>query len=207
MSSNCVEPYGQVGGQLNNGWIVGVDECSYGSWVGHVWAAAVILKEPIEGLNDSKKLSPSKRSFLADKIKAEAVSCGVGYATALEIAEMGALKASHEAMLRALQQLTVPIEKIFIDGNKIPKWIWPTQAIIKGDGIVPSIMAASILAKTARTEEMAELAKKHPEYGFDQHQGYGTAQHAKALVQFGVLPEHRHSYAPIKAILNKKISP
>jgi ribonuclease HII len=188
-------------------WVVGVDECSYGSWVGHVWAAAVVLRAPIPGLNDSKKLSAKHREALGEQIKAQAVAYGVGYATAEEIAEMGALTASHAAMTRALQQIHVPIEKVQVDGNRVPKWSWPTEAIIKGDATIPAIMAASILAKNARTEEMRLLAEKHPEYGFDQHQGYGTAQHAEALEKHGVLPEHRRSYAPIKALIKKQKTP
>lgn len=184
-------------------WTVGVDECSYGSWVGHVWAAAVVLKEPIPGLNDSKKLTPKQRETLGKQIKEQAVAYGVGYATAREIEEMGPLAASHEAMNRALQQIHVQIEKVQVDGNRVPKWGWPTEAIVKGDATIPAISAASILAKNARTEEMRLLAVKHPEYGFDQHQGYGTAQHAAALEKYGVLDEHRKTYAPIKALLKK----
>lgn len=185
-------------------WIVGVDECSYGSWVGNVWAAAVVLRENIPGLNDSKKLTPAKREALAKSIREKALSYGVGYATAQEIDEIGPLKASHLAMLRAIHKIHIPIGKILVDGNKVPKWGWETEAIIKGDTKIPEIMAASILAKVARTQEMADLAKLHPQYGFDKHQGYGTAEHKAALEKYGALAEHRHSYKPIIEITKEK---
>lgn len=191
-----------VGNKLN---IVGVDECSYGSWVGHVWAAAVMLDEtkPIAGLNDSKKLNPETREKLALEIKEKAKSFGIGFATAKEIDEIGVLKASHLAMVRALEQIDQTIDKVLVDGNKVPDWKWSAEAIVQGDATIQEIMAASILAKTSRTEEMRILAEKHPEYKFDQHQGYGTAVHAKAIDDFGVLDEHRKTYKPIKAAQEK----
>jgi ribonuclease HII len=185
--------------------VVGVDECSYGSWIGHVWAAAVMLdpQNPIKGLDDSKKLTPEKRSALSQEIKQKAKAYGIGYATADEIYEVGPLAASHIAMRRAIDQIAEPIDLIIVDGSRKPKWGWETETLVKGDSLVQEIMAASILAKVSRTQEMADLAKIHPDYGFDKHQGYGTKQHQDAIDKYGVLPTHRKKYAPIAAALAK----
>lgn len=181
--------------------MVGVDECSLGSWIGNVWAGAVMLDQPISGLNDSKKLSPQKRAALALEIKAKARAYGVGYATSKEVEEMGPLKASHEAMARALDRIHIQIDEIKVDGIHKPKWKWPTEAIVKGDTKIQEIMAASILAKVARTEEMEKMHAAHPEYGFNDHQGYGTKAHKEAIDRLGVLQEHRATYKPIAAAI------
>jgi ribonuclease HII len=128
----------------------------------------------------------------------------VGFATAQEVDKWGPLKASHMAMQRALAQIDLPIEAILVDGNKIPELGYPTFAIVKGDDKNQAIGAASILAKVSRTHEMDELSKEYPNYQFNKHQGYGTAAHAKAIDEFGVLPMHRMSYKPIKLALKKQ---
>jgi ribonuclease HII len=186
--------------------ILGIDECALGCWYGKLWAGAVILnkEDMIAGLNDSKKLKEATRDLLAIEIKARAKAFGVAFASVEEVEELGPLKASHLAMSRAIDKLGVGFDKILIDGNKVPKWQWDTEAIIKGDGKIPEIMAASILAKAARTEEMAEEHKKYPEYGFIQHHGYGTEKHQEALKKYGVLPGHRKTYAPIAKLIADK---
>ena len=187
--------------------IAGVDEASYGSWIGKVWAGAVILNpdRPIQGLNDSKKLTTPKRADLFNQIKINALAYGIGFATAQEIDQMGVFAASHLAMTRALNTIEEHhvIDKILLDGNKTPKWKWPTETIVKGDSKIQEIMAASILAKHSRTLEMIEMDQRHPHYAFASNQGYGTASHQEALKKYGILEEHRKSYKPIAKIIEE----
>ena len=182
----------------------GVDEAGRGPLVGSVYAAAVILPEDyhLPGLTDSKKLSEKKRDDLAIMIKEQATAWAVSPADIEEIKQYNILHATMRAMVRAVANLTIQPSKIWIDGNRVPNGLTiPAEAIIKGDLKVAAISAASILAKTARDAEMYALAKRYPQYGFDKHKGYGTAAHLAALQQFGVLPEHRQDFAPVKALL------
>ena len=182
----------------------GVDEAGRGPLVGSVYAAAVILPEDyhLPGLTDSKKLSEKKRDDLAIMIKEQATAWGVSFADIEEIKQYNILHATMRAMVRAVANLTIQPSKIWIDGNRVPTDLTiPAEAVIKGDLKVAAISAASILAKTARDAEMYALAKRYPQYGFDKHKGYGTAAHLAALQQFGVLPEHRQDFAPVKALL------
>ena len=183
--------------------IAGVDEVGRGPLIGSVVAAACILpvKFDLPGLTDSKKLSETKRSILATTIKEQALAWSVAEASPQEIDEINILQASLLAMKRAVESLSLQPNFVLVDGNKLPDWHYDARAIVGGDGIEPAISAASIIAKVYRDNEMVALSSKHPEYGFDKHKGYPTKQHMQALETFGVLPEHRTSFAPVKRIL------
>lgn len=182
----------------------GVDEAGRGPLVGSVFAAALILPEhyDLPKLTDSKKLSEKRRDELAAMIKAQAVAWCVASANPREIHELNILHATMLAMKRAVQGLAVRPQKVWIDGNRVPPDLGiAAEAVVKGDSKIMEISAASVLAKTARDAEMYALAERYPQYGFDKHKGYGTAQHLAALQQFGVLPEHREDFAPVRALL------
>jgi ribonuclease HII len=184
--------------------IAGVDEVGRGPLIGDVVTAAVILDpdKPIAGLDDSKKLSESKRELLAEQIKANALAYSIARASVEEIDEINILQATMLAMSRAVNALSVTPELCQIDGNRVPKGLpCPAEAIVKGDGKIPAISAASILAKVQRDAEMKALSKRHPEYGFDRNKGYGTKEHLKALNEFGVLKEHRKTFGPVKNLI------
>lgn len=180
--------------------ICGVDEAGRGPLAGAVYAAAVILDRarPIQGLADSKKLSEKKREKLATEIRERALAWAVARADAEEIDCINILQASLLAMRRAVEGLTVAPSEALIDGLHCPKLAIPCRAIVKGDSSVAEISAASILAKTARDEEMLRLHQLYPQYGFDRHKGYPTAMHLDALRQYGVSEIHRKSFAPVK---------
>ncbi|KGQ58307.1 Ribonuclease HII [Gallibacterium anatis] len=181
--------------------IAGVDEVGRGPLVGAVVTAAVILdpERPITGLADSKKLSEKKRLLLAEEIKEKALAWSLGRAEATEIDQLNILQATMLAMCRAVQGLHIQPDFVLIDGNRIPKNLGiAAQAVVKGDSLVAEISAASILAKVARDQEMIELHQRYPEYGFDRHKGYPTALHLENLAKYGILPEHRKSFAPVK---------
>ncbi|MCP1660495.1 ribonuclease HII [Neisseria perflava] len=182
----------------------GVDEAGRGPLVGSVFAAAVILPADYDlpGLTDSKKLSEKKRDTLAAMIKAQAVAWSVASADPAEIQEYNILHATMRAMARAVKGLAVTPHKVWIDGNRVPPDLGvEAEAVVKGDSKIMAISAASVLAKTARDAEMYALAARYPQYGFDKHKGYGTPQHLAALQQYGVLPEHRKDFAPVKNLL------
>lgn len=182
----------------------GVDEAGRGPLVGSVFAAAVVLPETYDlpGLTDSKKLSEKKRDDLASRIKAQALAWSIASADTDEIAELNILHAAMLAMRRAVAGLALVPDKILIDGNRVPPDLpAPAEAVVKGDSKIIEISAASVLAKTARDAEMYALAKRFPQYGFERHKGYGTAEHLAALKRFGVLPEHRRDFAPVREIL------
>ena len=183
--------------------ICGVDEAGRGPLAGAVYAAAVILnpEHPIFGLADSKKLSEKKRDLLSIEIKQHALAWAVASSSVAEIDSINILQASLLAMKRAIEQLQIQADLVLVDGNKCPNIHLPCEAIIKGDSKVPAISAASILAKTARDAELYELHIQYPQYGFNQHKGYPTAQHLKMLTLHGISPIHRLSYAPVKNIL------
>ncbi|MGH8742898.1 MAG: ribonuclease HII [Burkholderiales bacterium] len=182
--------------------ICGVDEAGRGPLAGPVYAACVMLDplKPILGLADSKQLTASKRQTLAEQIKSQARFWSVAYATVEEIDCLNILQASLLAMKRAVDTLSIEPDEVLVDGLYCPQVKFPTRAIVKGDGKIPEIMAASILAKTARDAEMQLLHQRYPQYGFDHHKGYPTAQHLQALKQHGVTIIHRRSYAPVKAL-------
>ena len=185
--------------------ICGVDEAGRGPLAGPVYAAAVILDErhPISGLADSKKLSPKRRNQLALEIKQNALAWSVAEATVEEIDELNILRASLLAMRRAVDGLQMLPEEVWVDGLYFPDTGLPSRAIVQGDGSVPCISAASILAKTTRDAVMLELHVRHPVYGFDGHKGYPTAAHLAALRQHGVSSVHRKSFAPVRVLLRE----
>lgn len=186
--------------------VAGVDEAGRGPLAGPVCAAAVILdpSKPIEGLNDSKKLSAKKREALAPLIKERALAWAVAWGSVEEIDRLNILQATMLAMTRALEGLKVRPELILIDGNRTPKGLpAPASAVVKGDAKVAAISAASILAKTERDRLMTELDRTYPGYGFAQHAGYGTAAHVAAIEKLGVTPWHRRTFEPIKSLLLK----
>ena len=186
------------------GLIAGVDEAGRGPWVGPVVAAAVILdpQQPIAGLADSKKLSPRRRERLFDEIRAKALCCAVAEASVQEIDELNILQATLLAMRRAVQGLRLKPNKVLVDGNRLPTLDVLAEAIVQGDALVPAISAASILAKVHRDRWCQSLHEHYPEYGFDAHKGYGTPQHLLALQAHGPCPEHRRSFAPVRAAQN-----
>ncbi|MEQ1529956.1 MAG: ribonuclease HII [Methylococcales bacterium] len=186
-----------------NSCIAGVDEAGRGPWFGPVVAAAVILNplKPIAGLADSKKLSEKQRDSLFDKIQNQSLCWAIAQASVEEIDRLNILQATLLAMQRAVHSLTIQAQLVLIDGNQIPALSLPAQAIIKGDSKVAAISAASILAKVARDRQMLEYHQQYPDFSFHKHKGYGTKQHLLELQRFGVLPEHRKSFAPIRKML------
>lgn len=174
----------------------GVDEAGRGPLAGPVYAAAVILPRGcvIEGLDDSKKLSEPRREALFDVICAKAVSFGIARAEVEEIEERNILKATFLAMNRALAQLDPQPGLALIDGNRNGGIALPSRCVIKGDASCADIAAASILAKVSRDRYMREIALRYPEYGFEQHKGYGTKLHYERLRQYGPSPIHRPSF-------------
>ncbi|MEO6145876.1 MAG: ribonuclease HII [Sulfuriferula sp.] len=180
--------------------VCGVDEAGRGPLAGAVFAAAVILDpaRPIEGLNDSKKLSARRREALEVLIQEHALAWAVAQASAAEIDQINILQATLLAMKRAVEALPILPSEVLVDGLHCPKILMPARAIVKGDASEPAISAASILAKTARDRDLMRLHQVYPEYGFDRHKGYPTPEHLAALAQHGVTIEHRRSYAPVR---------
>ena len=183
--------------------ICGVDEAGRGPLAGPVMAAAVILDpaNPIAGLRDSKKLSESKRDLLAIEIKKSALAWAIAECSEQEIDELNILQATMLAMRRAVEGLSIVPTLALIDGNRCPVMKVRSEAIVKGDDKVQAISAASILAKTARDHRLMALHLEYPQYALDQHKGYPTALHMARLLEHGVSPIHRKSYAPVKALL------
>ena len=184
-------------------YICGVDEAGRGPLAGPVYAAAVILPVGLEipGLNDSKKLSEKKREALFDIITKEAVAWSVASASAKEIDEINILQATFLAMRRAVEDLSVPADFAFIDGNRMPPLAIDGETVIKGDALVPSISAASILAKVSRDRYMYELDKEYPEYQYAKHKGYGTKLHYECIEKYGISEHHRLTF--LKNIIGK----
>jgi len=197
--------------QVSFDWVVpvltaGVDEAGRGPLAGPVVAAAVILEpsRPVAGLADSKVLSPARREALATTIRTHSLAWGLGWADAAEIDTLNILQATMLAMQRALAALTVPPQHVIIDGNRCPDlsglaFECTVEAIVKGDSLVPSVSAASILAKVARDQHMRVLDGRYPGYGLADHKGYPTAVHIAALRRLGPSPVHRRSFAPVQS--------
>lgn len=185
--------------------ICGVDEAGRGPLAGPVYAAAVVLdpSRPIAGLRDSKKLSEARRDQLALEIKERALAWSIASCDEAEIDTLNILQATMLAMRRAIEGLSCLPTLALIDGNRCPQLTMAAQAIIKGDVTVPAISAASILAKTERDAALQLLHLQYPQYGFDQHKGYGTALHLERMRTFGVSPVHRKSYAPVRLLLEQ----
>ncbi len=184
--------------------IAGVDEVGRGPLAGAVVTAAVILDpdNPIEGLNDSKKLTEKRRVLLDVEIREKALAWFIGRAEVEEIDEINILQATMVAMQRAVAGLKIKPTLVLVDGNRTPDFSIPAEAIIKGDGKIAEISAASIIAKVCRDNEMCEMDDVYPGYGFSSHKGYGTKQHLTALEALGVCPIHRRSFAPVRNRLN-----
>jgi ribonuclease HII len=197
--------------ELGFGWddpglVAGVDEAGRGPLAGPVVAAAVILDElqPIRGLADSKVLSPRRRELLFDEIRAKSLCCSIASASVEEIDKLNILQATLVAMRRAVEGLRLSPHRVLVDGNRVPILRMPVAAIVKGDSKVPAISAASILAKVQRDRWCRDLDQRHPQYGFAAHKGYPTAEHLAALQKHGPCDEHRRSYAPVKAALERR---
>jgi ribonuclease HII len=181
------------------GLIAGVDEAGRGPLAGPVVAAAVILDDlnPVAGLADSKKLTPSRRDKLYDEIRAKALCCSIAQASVEEIDQLNILQATLLAMRRAVLGLRLKPAMVLVDGNRLPMLDIPAEAIIKGDALIPAISAASILAKVHRDRWCEQVDAEFPEYGFAGHKGYGTAMHMEALREHGACIHHRRSFAPV----------
>ncbi len=182
----------------------GVDEVGRGPLVGTVVAAAVLLDpaRPIRGLTDSKKLTPRRRQQLGEEIRSRATAWAIAEASAAEIDTLNILHASLLAMRRAVEALPNVPPGVLVDGNRCPDGLpCQSRAVVGGDGSIPSIGAASILAKVYRDAQMDVLHAAHPEYGFDRHRGYPTQVHMAALRRLGPLPEHRRSFRPVRELL------
>lgn len=181
------------------GLMAGVDEAGRGPLAGPVVAAAVILDDlhPIAGLNDSKKLTAKRREKLFDEIKAKALCFSIAQATVQEIDEINILQATLLAMKRAVEGLRLKPMKVLVDGNRLPAIDIRAEAIVQGDALVPAISAASILAKVHRDQLCEQMHAQYPQYGFDQHKGYGTAVHLAALQAHGPAECHRLTFGPV----------
>lgn len=177
--------------------VCGIDEAGCGPLAGPVYAAAVILNpdDPIEGLNDSKKLTEKKREALYPQIKERALAWAIASATAQEIDEINILQARLLAMRRAVEMLSIKPDQALVDGNRDPDIpSVPSLLIVGGDGKSASIAAASILAKVTRDHAMLELDKQYPQYLFAKHKGYPTKLHVEKLLEHGACPEHRQTF-------------
>ena len=185
--------------------IAGVDEVGRGPLVGPVVTACVILPEEfnLEGLTDSKKLSEKKRNFFYDEIKRQAISIGIGIVSNEEIDKINIYEATKVAMKQAISNCDVKPEHVLIDAMKLDLDI-PSTSIIKGDLLSISISAASVIAKVTRDRMMYELDEKYPMYNFKGNKGYPTKEHLEDIKKYGIIPEHRKSYGPVKEYLERK---
>lgn len=182
-------------------YVCGVDEAGRGPLAGPVCAAAVILPKGliIEGVNDSKKLSEKKREALFDVICESALAYSIVFADVDEIEEVNILRATMNAMKRAVEGLSIKADFAYIDGNTMPPVDIDGECVVKGDAKSMSVACASILAKVSRDRLMLKYAEEYPQYGFEKHKGYGTKFHTEALKEYGPSPIHRPSF--LKKIL------
>jgi ribonuclease HII len=188
--------------------VAGIDEAGRGPLAGPVVAAAVILhpRRPIDGVADSKALSPAQRAALSEVIRRDALCFGIGWADQIEIDALNILQATFLAMRRALLAMTLTPDHVLVDGDRLPhlgglgKRI-TARAIVGGDATEPAISAASILAKTARDGYMNHMDTLYPAYLFAAHKGYGTPDHQRLLELHGPCPLHRRSFAPVRLAL------
>lgn len=195
----------QLQADFLTGLVAGLDEAGRGPLAGPVVAAAVILdpRRPIGGLDDSKRLSATRRAELAGEIRGHALAWAVSWADAAEIDALNILRATMLAMRRALLGLAVLPAGVQVDGNRLPNLRFGArqlrgEAIVGGDASVPAISAASIIAKTTRDGIMEQMDALYPDYGFATHKGYGTAAHRDRLQRFGPCAQHRRSFAPLR---------
>lgn len=187
-------------------YTAGVDEAGRGPLAGPVIAAAVILDPavPITGLADSKTISAARREKLVIEIRQKALAWAVARADVEEIDRINILQASLLAMSRCILALTIRPHKILVDGNHCPETGIPAEAVVRGDNLIPAISAASILAKVSRDREMVAMDSLYPGYGFAAHKGYPTKVHLTALTKLGACPIHRHSFSPVRKILDNR---
>lgn len=205
--SNGQQPLALLdGGTDTTDRICGIDEAGRGALAGPVIAAAVILdpKRPVDGLRDSKKMSPRQRESVALLIRERALAWAVGAADVAEIDTVNILQATLRAMERAVAALQPAPALALVDGNQLPRLAMPARCIVGGDDSEPAISAASILAKTHRDALMRALEHTHPGFGFAQHAGYGTAAHLQQLRLLGACAQHRRSYAPVLAVIGMR---
>ncbi len=195
------------------GLVAGVDEAGRGPLAGPVVAAAVILdaRRPVAGLADSKVLAPARRERLAVEIREQGLAWGIGWADAAEIDALNILQATFLAMRRAVAALGSAPAHVIVDGDRSPSLLGlgvdcSVEAVVKGDAAVPSVSAASILAKTARDALMRRLDLCYPGYGFAEHKGYPTRSHLTALRALGPSPVHRRSFAPVQSLDPRPVS-
>ncbi len=189
--------------------VAGIDEAGRGAWAGPVAAAAVLLPSPmgadllrqLDGVRDSKMLSPGRREALYFLIRRVALAMGVGMAGPEEIMQRGIATATRLAMAQAVEQLAPRPDFLLIDWVRLPQVDLPQKSIRKGDQVSLSVAAASIVAKVTRDRLMVELAQAYPGYGFEQHKGYGTQMHQAAIAQHGIAPVHRHTWKPFVQML------
>lgn len=185
--------------------LCGVDEAGRGPLAGSVYAAAVVLDpgRRVNGLRDSKLLTPEAREKLSGRIRDKAIAWAIAHATVEEIDRLNILRASLLAMRRAVESLGMAPEEVCVDGNVLPDLPFRCSAVVKGDQRVAAIAAASILAKVARDAEMAEMERRYPGYGFASHKGYCTPEHLAALRELGPCEIHRRSFEPVQVILSQ----
>ncbi len=185
--------------------VAGVDEAGRGPLAGPVIAAAVILdpENPVNGLKDSKQLTPSRREALYLEITQKAIAWAVGRAGVEEIDRLNILQATLLAMQRAVVMLRPAAHYVLVDGNQCPRLDCPVEAVVRGDSTIAAISAASIIAKVTRDREMDEMDRRYPGYGLARHKGYPSREHLQALQRLGVTPQHRRSYAPVRKLLRK----
>jgi ribonuclease HII len=188
--------------------VAGLDEAGRGSWAGPVVAGAVVLplgsdglEQALDGVRDSKTLSPSERERLYDVIQTEALAVGVGMVPPDQIDELGIVPATKEAMALAIARLPSPPDFLLVDFLRLPRLDYPQKSIVHGDALSLSVAAASIVAKVSRDRFMVKLDGQYPGYGFASHKGYGTLQHRVALDRLGPSSIHRFSYAPVRAVM------
>jgi ribonuclease HII len=183
--------------------LCGVDEAGRGPLAGSVYAAAVVLdpERRVNGLRDSKLLTPEAREKLSEKIRDKAIAWAIAHASVEEIDRLNILRASLLAMRRAVEALGMAPEEVCVDGNVLPDLPFKCSAVVKGDQRVAAIAAASILAKVARDAEMAQMEVRFPGYGFASHKGYCTPEHLAALRELGPCEIHRRSFEPVHVIL------
>jgi ribonuclease HII len=187
--------------------VAGIDEAGRGAWAGPVVAAAVVLPldrfdlaSLLDGVRDSKAMTPNQRQKWASCITRVALSVGIGRASHEEVDQLGLITATRSAMARALTDLCILPEHLLIDHLLIPEIPLPQTALTHGDSRALSIAAASVLAKVSRDRTMIRLDEDYPGYGFAHHKGYGTARHRAALQSLGPCPIHRRTYAPVAAL-------
>ena len=187
--------------------VAGVDEAGRGPLAGPVVAAAVILRDDIviEGIRDSKQLTPARRETVAALIRERALAFSLGAADVAEIDALNILRASLLAMARAVTTLPIAPQRVVVDGNHLPQLRCAARAVVGADRLVPEVSAASILAKVARDAMMVELDRRYPQYGFARHKGYATEAHRAALKQHGPCPLHRRTFAPVREALEAPV--